>query len=81
MKQLLLADALVLWVPPVCVDWGLLDEMHALLACLRFAERAGPKRVLLISSVTTWAKTELPEGGRVTEEHHGRRRCAAARRS
>ena len=52
--QLMQVDALVLWIPPVCVDWGMLDEMHSMLAILRFGKLGqSVKHVVLISSVTS----------------------------
>ncbi len=57
--QLMQVDALVLWIPPVCVDWGMLDEMHSMLAILRFGKLGqSVKHVVLISSVTSWAATD-----------------------
>ena len=58
-EAVLETDAYVAHLPAQCPPWELLDEIYAALAVLRFGEWKGArKKVLLISSVSTWAKTE-----------------------
>ena len=53
--ELMLADVILLWVPPQPPTQSLLDDMHAILVLLNESEWQGrPKRIILVSNLLTW---------------------------